>query len=155
MPSIAQPFNTFFSRKGLHIRNQGWRNHIFQVSWKYHEDHEYVLYVHPTSPKEFQYQRLSKQLHFQGLVNVCKCPNWTSPNYLGCNLSNLQQIFEGDVQNPTKGTFTDPWFLREEYASTWQHKHASPLWFCNSLRMAGTCSPSSHCLQFLQHHELT
>ena len=38
-------------------------------------------------------------------TGVGKCPNWTSPNYWGYN---LQQIFEGDVQNPQKGTFTNP-----------------------------------------------
>ena len=40
---------------------------------------------------------------------VGKCPNWTSPNYWGYN---LQQIWEGDVQNPQKGTFTNPCFLK-------------------------------------------
>ena len=39
-------------------------------------------------------------------TGVGKCPNWTSPNYWGYN---FQQIFEGDVQNPQRGTFTNPW----------------------------------------------
>ena len=34
--------------------------------------------------------------NFSG-TGIGKCPNWTSPNYLEYN---LQQIFEGDVQNP-------------------------------------------------------
>ena len=38
-------------------------------------------------------------------TGVGKCPNWTSPYYWGYN---IQQIFEGDAQNPQKGTFTDP-----------------------------------------------
>ena len=38
-------------------------------------------------------------------AGVGKCPNWTSPNYWEYN---IQQIFEGDVQNPQKGTFTNP-----------------------------------------------
>ena len=40
-------------------------------------------------------------------TGVGKCPNWTSPKYWGYN---FQQIFEGDVQNPQKGTFTNPWY---------------------------------------------
>ena len=43
------------------------------------------------------------------LAGVGKCPNWTSPNYWGYN---LQQILEGDVQNPQKGTFTNPWLAK-------------------------------------------
>ena len=43
--------------------------------------------------------------HFLHIPGVGKCPNWTSPNYWGYN---LQRIFEGDVQNPQKGTFTNP-----------------------------------------------
>jgi len=42
---------------------------------------------------------------FQGPAGVGKCPNWISPKYWGYN---FQQIFEGDVQNPQKGTFTNP-----------------------------------------------
>ena len=38
-------------------------------------------------------------------TGVGKCPNWTSPNYWGYK---FQQIFEGDIQNPQKGTFTNP-----------------------------------------------
>ena len=38
-------------------------------------------------------------------AEVGKCSTWTSPNYWGYS---LQQIFEGDVQNPKKGTFTQP-----------------------------------------------
>ena len=38
-------------------------------------------------------------------AGVRKCPNWTSPNYWEYK---FQQIFEGDVQNPQEGTFTDP-----------------------------------------------
>ena len=41
---------------------------------------------------------------FQEITGVGKCPNWTSPNQLGYN---LQEIFEDDVQNPQRGTFTD------------------------------------------------
>ena len=39
-------------------------------------------------------------------TGVGKCPNWTSPNYWGYK---FQQIFEGDIQNPQKGTFANPW----------------------------------------------
>ena len=44
----------------------------------------------------------------QGLVKsgVGKCPDWTSHKSWGCN---LQQILEGDVPNPQKGTFTTGW----------------------------------------------
>ena len=41
----------------------------------------------------------------KSIAGVDKCLNWTSPNYWG---HNLQQIWEGDVQNPQKGTFTNP-----------------------------------------------
>ena len=41
----------------------------------------------------------------QNKAGVGKCPNRTSPYYWGCN---IQQVFEGDVQNPQKGTFTNP-----------------------------------------------
>ena len=38
-------------------------------------------------------------------TGVGKCPNWTSPYYWRYN---IQQIFERNVQNPQKGTFTNP-----------------------------------------------
>ena len=44
--------------------------------------------------------------HMHASTGVGKCPNWTSPNYWGYK---FQQIFEGDIQNPQKGTFTNPW----------------------------------------------
>ena len=49
-----------------------------------------------------------RKLALEGLkkTGVGKCPNWTSPKYWGYS---FQQILEGDVQNPQKGTFTDPW----------------------------------------------
>ena len=42
------------------------------------------------------------------ITGVGKCPNWTSPNYWGYK---FQQIFEGDIQNPQKKTFTNPWIV--------------------------------------------
>ena len=45
-------------------------------------------------------------MFLQWFSGVGKCPNWTSPKYCRYNL----QIFEGDVQNLQKGTFTNPWF---------------------------------------------
>ena len=44
--------------------------------------------------------------HEQGLVSRSQC--FTSPYYRGYN---LKQIFEGDVQNRQKGTFTNPWWI--------------------------------------------
>ena len=52
----------------------------------------------------------NKTTKWRNYAGVGKCPNWTSPNYWGYN---LQQIFEGDVQNHQKGTFTDPCYARK------------------------------------------
>ena len=50
--------------------------------------------------------------HFRKPPNgCCKCPNETSPTYWGYN---LQQILENDVQNPQKGTFTNPCWTSQD-----------------------------------------
>ena len=51
-------------------------------------------------------------------TGVGKCPNWTSPNYWGYN---LQQIFEGDVQNPQRGTFTNLWKMSKTMKKRFCH----------------------------------
>ena len=60
------------------------------------------------------------------LTGVGKCPNGTSPNYWGYN---LRQIFEGDVQNYQKETFTNPclswWWLHGNICFASHNWHAS------------------------------
>ena len=75
------------------IRDFGW-DYTFEISWNV------WVYVE------------SLPWSFDVVTGVGKCANWTSPNYWGYN---LQQIFEGDVQNPKKGTFTDP-CIRWDYS---------------------------------------
>ena len=53
---------------------------------------------------------------FLGFTGVGKCPNWTSPNYWRYN---FQQMWDGDVQNPQKGTFTNPCYIHPPY-SNWR-----------------------------------
>ena len=50
------------------------------------------------------------------MTGVGKCPNWTSPNYWGYH---LQQIWEGDVQNPQKGSKRDIYQPLYEMAHKW------------------------------------
>ena len=52
---------------------------------------------------------------YQGLVNVCKCPNWTSPKYWGYNLQQIrfQVMFKipkmGHLPNPVIAGFKLLW----------------------------------------------
>ena len=61
-----------------------------------------MMLEHSCLPIVAFYQAQKFDLNCAG---VGKCPNWTSPKYWGYN---FPQIFEGDVQNPQKGTFTNP-----------------------------------------------
>ena len=74
---------------------------------------------------------------FKKNVGICsktgigKCPNRKKNEYWGYN---LQQIFEGDVQNPQNGTFTKPckncWFSVQPCLSTqpfWERVAEIPL----------------------------
>ena len=63
------------------------------------------------------------------MTGVGKCPNKTSPNYWGYH---IQQIFEGDVQNPQKGTHHQP--LYDSPAGL--GKRAGKLTHCRWLRPA-------------------
>ena len=70
-----------------------------------------VEFVHnPRTVRPDRWGKMSEttNIHQPDCSGVGKCPNWTSPKYWGYN---FQQIFEGDVQNPPKGTFTNPCFM--------------------------------------------
>ena len=49
---------------------------------------------------------------------VGKCPTWTSPNYWGYNL----QLWEGDGQNPPKGTFSIIYQPLSLTSCFWSHR---------------------------------
>ena len=75
---------------------------LFPTEWK-------IIKFHGSKPPTRYYFAIVRSPEivrpFWDDSGVGKCPNWTSPKYWGYN---FQQIFEGDVQNPQKGTFTNP-----------------------------------------------
>jgi hypothetical protein len=65
---------------------------------------------------------------YHGFVNVCKCPNWTSPKYWGYN---LQQIMvQVMFKIPKIGTFTKPclsWLSMDPWPHGEAIRHGSGL----------------------------